>query len=122
MMSVSAHDRIAGRPSRMKVLEEFIEYTQSHSGVAFMRKDDKAVRARESCNRPSFGKPRSPAAPLCAAMLCGPGRGSSGGTQAATFCSVRGGDGHQISCSSGRLNLIVAVVVLVSIGVQKGPK
>jgi hypothetical protein len=108
----------------MKVLEEFIEYTQSHSGVAFMRKDDKAVRARESCNRPSFGKPRSPAAPLCAdyAMLCGPGRGSSGGTQAATFCSVRGGDGHQISCSSGRLNFIVAVVVLVSLVSKKAPK
>jgi hypothetical protein len=30
MMSVSAHDRIAGRPSRAKVLEEFIIYPQSH--------------------------------------------------------------------------------------------
>src|SRR5713101_4950657 len=30
MMSVSAHDRIAGRPSRAKVLEEFIIYAQSH--------------------------------------------------------------------------------------------
>ena len=40
MMSVSAHDRIAGRPSRTKVLEEFIVYAQNHSGVVFMRKDE----------------------------------------------------------------------------------
>jgi peptidoglycan/xylan/chitin deacetylase (PgdA/CDA1 family) len=40
MMSVSAHDRIAGRPSRAKVLEDFIIYAQSHPGVAFMRKDE----------------------------------------------------------------------------------
>lgn len=33
MMSVSAHDRIAGRRSRAKVLEEFIIYAQCHSGV-----------------------------------------------------------------------------------------
>jgi peptidoglycan/xylan/chitin deacetylase (PgdA/CDA1 family) len=39
MMSVSAHDRIAGRPSRTKVLEEFIVYAQNHRGVVFMRKD-----------------------------------------------------------------------------------
>jgi hypothetical protein len=40
MMSISAHDRIAGRPSRTGVIEEFIQYAQSHSGVVFMRKDD----------------------------------------------------------------------------------
>jgi len=40
MMSVSAHDRIAGRPSRAKVLEEFIVYAQSNRGVAFLRKDE----------------------------------------------------------------------------------
>src|SRR6266436_9975717 len=40
MMSVSAHDRIAGRPSRTKVLEEFIVYAQNHPGVVFMRKDE----------------------------------------------------------------------------------
>jgi hypothetical protein len=34
MMSVSAHDRIAGRPSRARVLEEFITYAQNHPGVA----------------------------------------------------------------------------------------
>jgi peptidoglycan/xylan/chitin deacetylase (PgdA/CDA1 family) len=48
MMSVSAHDRIAGRPSRAKVLELFIAYAQSHSGVAFMRKDEIARYALES--------------------------------------------------------------------------
>ena len=40
MMSVSAHDRIAGRPSRSRMLEEFITYAQSHPGVMFMRKDE----------------------------------------------------------------------------------
>jgi peptidoglycan/xylan/chitin deacetylase (PgdA/CDA1 family) len=40
MMSVSAHDRIAGRPARMRVLEDFIQYAQSHQGVSFMRKVD----------------------------------------------------------------------------------
>jgi peptidoglycan/xylan/chitin deacetylase (PgdA/CDA1 family) len=48
MMSVSAHDRIAGRPSRAKVLEEFIIYAQSHPGVAFMRKDEIARFGLES--------------------------------------------------------------------------
>src|ERR1700722_17667996 len=40
MMSVSAHDRIAGRPARMRVLEDFIQYAQSHPDVSFMRKVD----------------------------------------------------------------------------------
>lgn len=40
MMSVSAHDRIAGRPARTKVLENFIVYAQKHLGVAFLRKDE----------------------------------------------------------------------------------
>jgi len=48
MMSVSAHDRIAGRPSRTKVLEEFIQYAQGHQGVVFMRKDDIARFALNS--------------------------------------------------------------------------
>lgn len=39
MKSVSAQDRIAGRPSRTKVLEEFIVYAQNNPGVVFMRKD-----------------------------------------------------------------------------------
>jgi peptidoglycan/xylan/chitin deacetylase (PgdA/CDA1 family) len=48
MMSVSAHDRIAGRPSRANVLEQFIAYAQSHPGVAFMRKDEIARFALRS--------------------------------------------------------------------------
>ncbi|QVL34991.1 polysaccharide deacetylase family protein [Telmatocola sphagniphila] len=48
MMSVSAHDRIAGRPSRTHVLEEFIEYAQRHPGVVFMRKDEIARFALQS--------------------------------------------------------------------------
>jgi len=48
MMSVSAHDRIAGRPSRARVLEQFITYAQSHPGVTFMRKDEIARFALES--------------------------------------------------------------------------
>lgn len=48
MMSVSAHDRIDGRPARMKVLENFIQYAQSHPGVAFLRKDEIAKFALEN--------------------------------------------------------------------------
>ena len=51
MMSVSAHDRIAGRPSRARVLEEFIVYAQSHPGVVFMRKDE---IARFALSEPSI--------------------------------------------------------------------
>jgi peptidoglycan/xylan/chitin deacetylase (PgdA/CDA1 family) len=40
MMSISAHDRIAGRPARAKVLEEFLIYAQRRPGVVFMRKDE----------------------------------------------------------------------------------
>jgi peptidoglycan/xylan/chitin deacetylase (PgdA/CDA1 family) len=48
MMSVSAHDRIAGKPSRTKVLEEFIEYAQSKPRVVFMKKDAIARYALDS--------------------------------------------------------------------------
>jgi hypothetical protein len=48
MMSVSAHDRIAGRPARTKVIEDFIIYAQKHRGVAFMRKDEIARFAMTS--------------------------------------------------------------------------
>jgi hypothetical protein len=51
MMSVSAHDRIAGRPSRARVLEEFILYAQSHASVVFMRKDE---IARFALSEPSI--------------------------------------------------------------------
>src|SRR5260370_20744060 len=48
MISVSAHDRLAGRPSRAKVLDQFIIYAPSHSGVVFMRKDEIARFALSS--------------------------------------------------------------------------
>lgn len=40
MMSISAHDRIAGTPGRVKALDDFIQYALQHKGVKFMRKDD----------------------------------------------------------------------------------
>jgi peptidoglycan/xylan/chitin deacetylase (PgdA/CDA1 family) len=48
MISVSAHDRVAGRASRMRVIEDFIAYAQRHSGVVFLRKDEIAKFALES--------------------------------------------------------------------------
>lgn len=55
MMSVSAHDRIAGRPSRTQALEEFIVYAQKHPGVVFVRKDEIARFALESPATPREG-------------------------------------------------------------------
>ena len=40
MISVSAHDRVAGHASRMRVIEDFIAYAQKHPGVVFLRKDE----------------------------------------------------------------------------------
>jgi peptidoglycan/xylan/chitin deacetylase (PgdA/CDA1 family) len=48
MMSVSSHDRVAGRASRTAVMEEFITYAQRHPGVVFMRKMDIAKFALTS--------------------------------------------------------------------------
>jgi len=48
MISVAAHDRVAGRASRMRVIEDFIVYAQRHSGVVFLRKDEIARFALES--------------------------------------------------------------------------
>lgn len=36
---ISTHDRISGRPARIRTLETFIRYAQSHPGAVFMRKD-----------------------------------------------------------------------------------
>jgi peptidoglycan/xylan/chitin deacetylase (PgdA/CDA1 family) len=52
MMSISAHDRIAGRPARAKVLEEFLIYAQRRPGVVFMRKDEIARFALASSITP----------------------------------------------------------------------
>jgi peptidoglycan/xylan/chitin deacetylase (PgdA/CDA1 family) len=48
MISVSSHDRVAGRASRTSVMEEFITYAQRHPGVVFMRKIDIANFALSS--------------------------------------------------------------------------
>lgn len=40
MMSIGLHCRISGKPSRIKVVEDFIEYALSHSGVWFARRLD----------------------------------------------------------------------------------
>jgi len=40
MMSLSAHDRLAGSPARVKALDNFITYALKHKGVVFMRKDE----------------------------------------------------------------------------------
>lgn len=55
LMSVSVHDRIGGRPGRARVLEEFIQYAQSHPGVWFARKDEIARFALESPITPREG-------------------------------------------------------------------
>ena len=48
MISVSAHDRVAGRASRTQVLEDFIVYAQKHPGVVFLKKDQIARFALDS--------------------------------------------------------------------------
>jgi peptidoglycan/xylan/chitin deacetylase (PgdA/CDA1 family) len=48
MLSVSSHDRVAGRASRTSVIEEFITYAQRQPGVVFMRKDEIAKFALSS--------------------------------------------------------------------------
>lgn len=57
MMSISAHDRIAGRPARAKVLEEFIIYAQRRPGVVFMRKEEIARFALASSITPRESEP-----------------------------------------------------------------
>jgi len=60
MMSVSAHDRITGRPARTKVLEDFIVYAQKQPGVVFLRKDQIARFALESSDTPREGSLMQP--------------------------------------------------------------
>jgi peptidoglycan/xylan/chitin deacetylase (PgdA/CDA1 family) len=55
MMSVSAHDRIAGRPARTRAMEEFIIYAQKQPGVVFLPKDQIARFALESSDTPREG-------------------------------------------------------------------
>ena len=60
MMSVSAHDRITGRPARTRALEEFIVYAQKQPGVVFLRKDQIARFALESSATPREGSLMQP--------------------------------------------------------------
>lgn len=53
--TVSAHDRITGRPARTKVLEDFIIYAQKQPGAVFLRKDQIARFALESSATPVEG-------------------------------------------------------------------
>lgn len=52
MMSISAHDRIAGTPTMVKAFDAFITYAKSHNNVAFMRKDSIARWALSQKNTP----------------------------------------------------------------------
>jgi peptidoglycan/xylan/chitin deacetylase (PgdA/CDA1 family) len=47
VMVVSLHDRISGRPARVRVLDRFLEYARSKPGVWFARKDEIARYALE---------------------------------------------------------------------------
>ena len=47
MLSIATHDRV-GRPSRAKVLEDFIVYAQKHPGVVFLKKEEIARFALNS--------------------------------------------------------------------------
>lgn len=55
MMTITCHDRVAGRPARARVMEEFIAYAQTHPGTVFMRKDDIAKFALTSPLTPRDG-------------------------------------------------------------------
>tara|TARA_R110000868_G_scaffold409765_2_gene695950 strand:- start:8448 stop:9404 length:957 start_codon:yes stop_codon:yes gene_type:complete len=52
MMSISTHDRIGGVPSMVRVLDEFLNYAESHQGVVFMRKDKIAEMIKNDPNTP----------------------------------------------------------------------
>jgi peptidoglycan/xylan/chitin deacetylase (PgdA/CDA1 family) len=52
MMSISTHDRISGTPARVRALGMFIDYTQRHAGVVFMRKDEIARWAMAQTDLP----------------------------------------------------------------------
>lgn len=54
LMSISLHDRIAGRPARVRSLRRFLEYAQKQKGVAFLRKDVIAKIALDSPITPRF--------------------------------------------------------------------
>ena len=40
MLVVACHDRVAGRPARVKALGEFLDYASRYAGVWFARKNE----------------------------------------------------------------------------------
>jgi peptidoglycan/xylan/chitin deacetylase (PgdA/CDA1 family) len=52
MMSISLHDRIAGRPNKVRSLARFLDYALKHPGVVCLRKDEIARIALESEETP----------------------------------------------------------------------
>jgi peptidoglycan/xylan/chitin deacetylase (PgdA/CDA1 family) len=54
MMSISLHDRIAGRPARVASLRRFLEHALQQPGVVFMRKDEIAAFALGAEGVPRF--------------------------------------------------------------------
>lgn len=52
MMSISLHDRIGGTPAMVKVMGDFIAYTQQFGGVEYMRKKDIALLIKDDPNTP----------------------------------------------------------------------
>lgn len=45
MMSISTHDRVQGRPFRVRSLDRFLDYALKHKGVVCLRKDEIAAFA-----------------------------------------------------------------------------
>jgi peptidoglycan/xylan/chitin deacetylase (PgdA/CDA1 family) len=52
MMSISLHDRIAGRPNKVRSLARFLDYALKHPGVVCLRKDEIARIALASAETP----------------------------------------------------------------------
>ncbi|MDR7030952.1 hypothetical protein [Rhizobium rosettiformans] len=57
MMSISTHDRVQGRPFRVRSLERFLDYALKHKGVVCLRKDQIANFA---LNEPSIVRDVNP--------------------------------------------------------------
>jgi peptidoglycan/xylan/chitin deacetylase (PgdA/CDA1 family) len=52
MMSISLHDRVAGRPNKVRSLARFLDYALKQPGVVFLRKDEIARIALASDETP----------------------------------------------------------------------
>jgi hypothetical protein len=54
MMSIRLHDRIAGQPTVVKAMDDFIRYAKQRDGVVFMRKDEIARFTLGETNTPKI--------------------------------------------------------------------